>query len=166
MQAATDMMCLLSGGKGQVHIMIKKLTAVLLSVALILGCAGEAQAAKYKPKRYDPDKVVAKAMKLCIKGGMISTADNLDDLLEEGRITQEEYDDYYPTDGLGYYSVFVNTDLKKATTIGGRRLKSVNAIAKHIAGMLLLEKEPYFYIEYTGKTKYAGNTFYEFRCYR
>lgn len=120
----------------------------------------------YKPKHYSPKKVVKLAMQICKDNGMISTADNLRAALKEGRITKEEFEDYYPTDGLGYYSVFVETDLKKASTISGRRLRSVRAIAEHIAAMMLLEKEPYFYIAYKGKIKYGKTTYYEFRCYR
>lgn len=71
-------------------------------------------------------------------------------------------------DGLedSYYSVFVNTDLNKAATTSGRALGSEEAIAQHIADMLLLESDSVFNIRYTGTTKTSGETFYEFRCYR
>ena len=97
---------------------------------------------------------------------MITTTDNLANLLAEGKITEEEYNDYYPYDGLGYYSVFVETDLNKAATTSGRLLGSEDAIATYIADMLLLESNPYFLIEYGGVTNSGGQDFYEFRCYR
>ena len=102
----------------------------------------------------------------CQAGGMIKTTDNLANLLAQGQITEEEYNDYYPYDGLGYYSVFVETDLNKAATTSGRLLGSEDAIATYIADMLLLESNPYFLIEYGGVTNSGGQDFYEFRCYR
>ena len=87
-------------------------------------------------------------------------------LLAGGKITQEEYNSYYPYDGLGYYSVFVETDLNKASTTSGRKLGSEDGIADYIAGMMLLETEPVFYIEYAGVYNLNGTDFYEFRCYR
>ena len=115
---------------------------------------------------YSPGNVVSLATSKCIAGGMIRTTDNLDNLLANGSITQEEYNDYYPYDGLGYYSVFVETDLNKASTTSGRLLGSEDGIADYIAGMLLLESNPYFLIEYAGTTDSGGQSFYEFRCYR
>ena len=99
---------------------------------------------------------------------MVTTEQNLKDNLNAGKITQAEYDEYYPLDGLedSYYSVFVNTDLNKAATTSGRALGSEEAIAQHIADMLLLESDSVFNIRYTGTTKTSGETFYEFRCYR
>ena len=97
---------------------------------------------------------------------MITTTDNLASLLAEGKITQEEYHSYYPYDGLGYYSVFVETDLNAASTTSGRKLGSEDGIADYIAGMMMLETEPVFYIEYTGVCSLNGTEFYEFRCYR
>ena len=63
-------------------------------------------------------------------------------------------------------SVFVETNLNLASTISGERLCSEEEIADYIAGMMVLEVEPYFYIECAGV--YQGNSveFYEFRCYR
>lgn len=111
---------------------------------------------------YSPQSVVSLATSKCISGGMIKITDYLDELLASGSITQEEYDDYYPYDGLGYYSVFVETDLNAASTTSGRKLGSEQSIADYIADMLLLEREPYFLIEYGGES----GGFYEFRCYR
>ena len=115
---------------------------------------------------YDADRVARLAVEKCKAVGMITLPENLDRLLAEGKITQEEYDEYYPYDGCGYYSVFVETNLNLASTISGERLCSEEEIADYIAGMMVLEVEPYFYIECAGV--YQGNSveFYEFRCYR
>ena len=115
---------------------------------------------------YSPQNVVSMATSQCIAGGMIRTTDNLDNLLANGSITQEEYNEFYPYDGLGYYSVFVETDLNKASTTSGALLGSEAGIADYISGMLLLESNPYFLIEYAGTTDCGGQSFYEFRCYR
>lgn len=117
---------------------------------------------------YDPNTVVSLAIAKCQAGGMITTQDNLANALAEGKITQEEYDEYYPYDGLesSYYSVFVETDLNIAATTSGTRLGSVDAIADHIAGMLLLESSPVFNIVYAGVYNLNGTDFYEFRCLR
>lgn len=115
---------------------------------------------------YDADRVARLAVEKCKAAGMITLPENLDRLLAEGKITQKEYDEYYPYDGCGYYSVFVETNLNLASTISGERLCSEEEIADYIAGMMVLEVEPYFYIECAGV--YQGNSveFYEFRCYR
>ena len=117
---------------------------------------------------YSPDRVVSLAISKCQAGGMVTTEQHLKDNLNAGKITQEEYDEYYPLDGLedSYYSVFVNVDLNKATTTSGRALGSEEEIAQYIADMLLLESDSVFNIRYTGTTKTSGETFYEFRCYR
>ena len=115
---------------------------------------------------YDADRVARLAVEKCKAAGMITLPENLDRLLAEGKITREEYNEYYPYDGCGYYSVFVETNLNLASTISGERLYSEEEIADYIAGMMVLEVEPYFYIECAGV--YQGNSveFYEFRCYR
>lgn len=117
---------------------------------------------------YSPDRVVSLAISKCQAGGMVTTEQHLKDNLNAGKITQEEYDEYYPLDGLedSYYSVFVNVDLNKASTTSGRALGSEEEIAQYIADMLLLESDSVFNIRYTGTTKTSGETFYEFRCYR
>ena len=117
---------------------------------------------------YSPEKVVSLAISKCQAGGMVTTEQHLKDNLNVGKITQEEYDEYYPLDGLedSYYSVFVNVDLNKAATTCGRTLGSEEEIAQYIADMLLLESDSVFNIRYTGTTKTSGETFYEFRCYR
>ncbi len=115
---------------------------------------------------YDADRVARLAVEKCKAAGMISLPENLNNLLAVGKITQEEYSEYYPYDGCGYYSVFVETNLNLASTISGERLCSEEEIADYIAGMMVFEVEPYFYIECAGV--YQGNSveFYEFRCYR
>lgn len=117
---------------------------------------------------YSPDRVVSLAISKCQAGGMVTTEQHLKDNLNAGKITQEEYNEYYPLDGLedSYYSVFVNVDLNKAATTSGRTLGSEEEIAQYIADMLLLESDSVFNIRYTGTTKTSGETFYEFRCYR
>lgn len=117
---------------------------------------------------YDPNYVVSLAIEKTKTYGKILVWENLDRMLAEGKITQEEYDEYYPYDGLenSYYSVFVETDLSKASTISGELLGSEDAIANYIAEMMALEKEPYFAISYVGIYKGANGDFYEFRCHR
>lgn len=125
---------------------------------------------KPEPKAvsYSPDRVVSLAISKCQAGGMVTTEQHLKNNLNAGKITQEEYDEYYPLDGLedSYYSVFVNVDLNKAATTSGRALGSEEEIAQYIADMLLLESEPIFNIRHTGTNQTSGETFYEFRCYR
>lgn len=115
---------------------------------------------------YSPNEVVSLATAKTKAYGKISIPEDLDNMLANGEITKEEYDAYYPYDGAGYYSVFVETDLNEASTTSGRKLESVEGIADYISGMLALETGPYFYIEYTGITNTGGKDFYEFRCYR
>lgn len=121
-----------------------------------------------QPVGYSPDTVVALAIAKCQAGGMITTQENLANALAEGRITQEEYNEYYPYDGLesSYYSVFVETDLNIASTTSGQPLRSEDAIATYIADMLLLEQNPVFNVVYAGVYTNNGNQFYEFRCLR
>ena len=122
----------------------------------------------YTPAAYSPGNVVSLAIAKCQAGGMITTQDNLANALAEGRITQEEYNEYYPYDGLesSYYSVFVETDLNIASTTSGQPLRSEDAIATYIADMLLLESNPVFNVVYAGVYSRNGTDFYEFRCLR
>lgn len=117
---------------------------------------------------YNPQNVVSLATAKCQAGGMITTQQNLDNLLAAGKITKEEYNEYYPYDGMeqSYYSVFVETDLNTASTLSGKRLPTEDAIAEYIAGMLLLENDLVFYISYEGIYTTGGTDFYEFRCHR
>lgn len=111
---------------------------------------------------YNPQNVVSLATAKCQAGGMITTQQNLDNLLAAGKITQEEYNEYYPYDGMeqSYYSVFVETDLNTASTLSGKRLPTEDAIAEYIAGMLLLENDPVFYISYEGIYTTGSTDFY------
>lgn len=115
---------------------------------------------------YSPQTVVQLATAKTKGYGKILLTENLDKLLAEGKITQEEYNSYYPYDGAGYYSIFVETDLNIAQTTSGRLLGSVDGIAQYIAETLALEPGPYFLIEYVGVYSVNGIDFYEFRCYR
>lgn len=115
---------------------------------------------------YDPYQVVSLATAKTKAYGKISIPEDLDRMLANGEITKEEYDAYYPYDGAGYYSVFVETDLNQAATTSGRKLGLVDGIASYIAEMLSLETGPYFYIEYAGVYSINGTDFYEFKCYR
>lgn len=125
-----------------------------------------------EPKRqtvsYNPDNVVSLAVSLCEASGMITTEHNLDNNFAAGKITQDEYNEYYPLDGLegSYFSVFVNVDLNKAATTSGSPLTSENAIAVYVSDLLLLESDSIFNIRYTGIYDTGGESFYEFRCYR
>lgn len=121
---------------------------------------------KVKTADYNPNEVVSLATAKTKAYGKISIPEDLDQMLANGEITRAEYDEYYPYDGAGYYSVFVETDLNQAATTSGRKLGSVEGIADYIAEMLSLESGPYFYIEYAGVTSTGGTDFYEFRCYR
>lgn len=117
---------------------------------------------------YDPNRVVALATEKTKAYGKVLVWENLNRLLAEGQITQEEYNEYYPYDGLedSYYSVFVETDLSKASTISGELLGTEDGIAEYIAGMLALETGPYFAISYAGIYEGTNGDFYEFRCHR
>ena len=115
---------------------------------------------------YSPQTVVKLATEKTKARGKILLTENLDRLLAEGQITEDEYKEYYPYDGAGYYSVFVETDLNLAQTTSGRLLESVDGIAGYIAETLALEPGPYFLIEYAGVYTVSGTDFYEFRCYR
>ena len=115
---------------------------------------------------YSPQTIVSLATSKTKGYGKITLTENLDRLLSEGVITKEEYDEYYPYDGAGYYSVFVETNLREAKTTSGRLLETEDGIAQYIADMLLLESGPYFLIEYVGIYSTGSSDFYEFRCYR
>lgn len=117
---------------------------------------------------YDPNYVVALATEKTKAYGKILVWENLDRLLAEGSITREEYAEYYPYDGLenSYYSVFVETDLSKASTTSGKMMVSEEGIADYIAEMLSLETGTYFAISYAGIYEGTSGDFYEFRCHR
>ena len=161
-------------------ITMKKISIILLSAVLVFSLAAcNSGKTTDSPKdnvstpqpasvAYSPQNVVSLATAKCQAGGMITTQQNLQNHLNDGSITQEEYNEYYPYDGMegSYYSVFVETDLNKASTIDGQRLSSEDAIAEYIASMLLLETDPVFYISYDGVYTTGGTDYYEFRCHR
>ena len=117
---------------------------------------------------YDPNYIVALCNEKIKAYGKILIWENLDSLLAEGKITQEEYNEYYPFDGMenSYYSVFVETDLSKASTISGRSLRTEEEIADYIVGMLALETGDVVAVSYAGIYKGNHYDFYEFRCHR
>ena len=69
---------------------------------------------------YSPSNVVSMATAKTKSAGKILLTDNLDSLLANGSISQEEYNSYYPYDGAGYYTVYLQTDLYTASTTSGR----------------------------------------------
>lgn len=116
---------------------------------------------------YSPQNVVSLATAKTKAAGKVLLTENLDSLLASGQISQEEYNEYYPYDGAGYYSVFVDTNLTEARDVSGtENLNSEDKIAQYISDMLVLENGPYFLIEYAGTYDYYGKQCYEFRCYR
>lgn len=116
---------------------------------------------------YSPENVVALATAKTKAAGKILLTENLDKLLANGQITQDEYNEYYPYDGAGYYSVFVDTNMAEARSVSGTTsFHSEDEIAQYIADMLVLENGPYLLIEYAGTYDYYGKQCYEFRCYR
>jgi len=116
---------------------------------------------------YSPENVVALATAKTKAAGKVLLTDNLNNLLASGQITQEDYNEYYPYDGAGYYSVFVDSNLAEARDVSGtQKFNSEDDIAQYIADMLALESGPYFLIEYAGTYDYYGKICYEFRCYR
>ncbi len=116
---------------------------------------------------YSPQNVVTLATAKVKAGGKITLTDDLDNLLANGSITQEEYNEYYPYDGAGYYSVFVDSNMAEARDVSGTdHFNSEDDIATYIANMLLLENGDLFLIEYAGTYDYYGKQCYEFRCYR
>lgn len=116
---------------------------------------------------YSPQTVVSLSIPKIKAGGKLILSEEMNRMLREGTITQEEYNEYYPYDGTGYFSIFVETDLNQASTIDGQRLPSEDAIAQYIADMLIIESVPSVDVEYAGVyTSNAGNQFYEFRCHR
>lgn len=127
---------------------------------------GGDDAAEITSVAYNPQEVVSLATAKVKAGGKLILSEELDRKLSEGAITQEEYQEYYPYDGTGYYSVFVETDLNRASTTSGRTLGSVEGIAQYLADMLLLEAVPSVGIAYAGVYTLNGSQFYEFRCHR
>lgn len=112
---------------------------------------------------YSPQNVVALATAKTKAAGKVLLTENLDNLLASGQISQEEYNEYYPYDGAGYYSVFVDSNMAEARSVSGTTsFNSEDEIAQYISDMLVLENGPYFLIEYAGTYDYYGKQCYEF----
>ena len=122
---------------------------------------------KPEPASYSPQRVVQLATEKTKAAGKIYIPDDLDRMLAEGTITQEDYNDCYPTDGAGYLEFYVATDLNEARDVSGTvKFNSEDDIAANIAGMYSSLPQQYFYIEYHGTVMYGDKECYVFYCYR
>lgn len=120
-----------------------------------------------EPVSYSPQRVVQLATEKTKAAGKIYIPDDLDRMLAEGTITQEDYNDCYPTDGAGYLEFYVATDLNEARDVSGTvKFNSEDDIAANIAGMYNSLPQQYFYIEYHGTMMYGDKECYVFYCYR
>lgn len=120
-----------------------------------------------EPVSYSPQRVVQLATEKTKAAGKIYIPDDLDRMLAEGTITQEDYNDCYPTDGAGYLEFYVATDLNEARDVSGTvKFNSEDDIAANIAGMYSSLPQQYFYIEYHGTMMYGDKECYVFYCYR
>lgn len=93
-------------------ITMKKISIILLSAVLVFSmaaCNGGQTTDSPKDNvsnpqpasvAYSPQNVVSLATAKCQAGGMITTQQNLQNHLNDGSITQEEYNEYYPYDGM------------------------------------------------------------------
>ncbi len=116
---------------------------------------------------YSPQRVVQLATEKTKAAGKIYIPDDLDRMLAEGTITQEDYNDCYPTDGAEYLEFYVATDLNEARDVSGTvKFNSEDDIAANIAGMYSSFPQQYFYIEYHGTVMYGDKECYVFYCYR
>ena len=125
-------------------ITMKKISIILLSAVLVFSLAAcNSGKTTDSPKdnvstpqpasvAYSPQNVVSLATAKCQAGGMITTQQNLQNHLNDGSITQEEYNEYYLYDGMegSYYSVFVETDLNKASAIEKNKRESKEQLEK------------------------------------
>lgn len=122
---------------------------------------------KPEPVSFSPQRVVQLATEKTKAAGKIYIPDDLDRMLSEGTITQEDYNDCYPTDGAGYLEFYVATDLNEARDVSGTvKFNSEDDIAANIAGMYSSLPQQYFYIEYHGTVMYGDKECYVFYCYR
>ena len=120
-----------------------------------------------EPVSYSPQRVVQLATEKTKAAGKIYIPDDLDRMLAEGTITQEDYNDCYPTDGAGYLEFYVATDLNEARDVSGTvKFNSEDDIAANIAGMYSSLPQQYFYIEYHGPMMYGDQECYVVYCYR
>lgn len=115
---------------------------------------------------YNPQTVVNLVTAKMKANGRIYIPDNLSQMLAEGSITQEEYNEYYPTDGTGWFEYSVDTNLAN-NYIYGQLLDTEKKIAEDITGQYMVETNmTYFYIEYNRTEMYGSKQIYVFRCYR
>lgn len=125
------------------------------------------QPEKSEPASYNPQRVVELAVEQTKAQGKIYIPDDLSQMLENGEISQEDYDACYPTDGAGYLEYYVATDMNEARDISGTiQFSSESDIAANIAGMYAALPQQYFYIEYHGTVMYGDRECYVFYCYR
>ena len=125
------------------------------------------QPSQPEPVSYSPQRVVQLATEKTKAAGKIYIPDDLDRMLAEGTITQEDYNDCYPTDGAGYLEFNVATDLNEARDVSSTvKFNSEDDIAANIAGMYSSLPQQYFYIEYHGTVMYGDKECYVFYCYR
>lgn len=125
------------------------------------------QPSQPEPVSFSPQRVVQLATEKTKAAGKIYIPDDLDRMLAEGTITQENYNDCYPTDGAGYLEFYVATDLNEARDVSGTvKFNSEDDIAANIAGMYSSLPQQYFYIEYHGTVMYGDKECYVFYCYR
>lgn len=120
-----------------------------------------------EPVSYSPEHVVQLATEKVKAGGKVYIPDDLDRMLSEGTLSQEDYNDCYPTDGAGYLEFYVAADLNEARDVSGTvKFDSEDDIAANIAGIYASLPQQYFYIEYHGTVMYGGRECYVFYCYR
>jgi len=125
------------------------------------------QSEKSEPASYNPQRVVELAVEQTKAQGKIYIPDDLSQMLENGEISQEDYDACYPADGAGYLEYYVATDMNEARDISGTvQFSSESDIAANIAGMYAALPQQYFYIEYHGTVMYGDRECYVFYCYR
>ena len=125
------------------------------------------QPSQPEPVSFSPQRAVQLATEKTKAAGKIYIPDDLDRMLAEGTITQEDYNDCYPTDGAGYLEFYVATDLNEARDVSGTvKFNSEDDIAANIAGMYSSLPQQYFYIEYHGTVMYGDKECYVFYCYR
>lgn len=125
------------------------------------------QPSQPEPVSYSPQRVVQLATEKTKAAGKIYIPDDLDRMLAEGTITQEDYNDCYPTDGAGYLEFYVAMDLNEARDVSGTvKFNSEDDIAANIAEMSSSLPQQYFYIGYHGMVMYGDKECYVFYCYR
>lgn len=94
-----------------------------------------------------------------------SLPDKLKKAYKDGKITKKEYQEYYPTDGAGYYICYYELNLNETISLGGNRLKTEGDIADDIIGYYRAGYDRYYLVEYVGKQTVTGKTYYVFHLY-